>query len=76
MININAHIESNPEIMLGKPTIKGTRITVELLLRKMADGYTPDEIIGMYPHIKLTDILAAISYAASVIENEEVIKAA
>ncbi len=76
MIEIRNHIESNPKIMLGKPIIKGTRITVELILRKMADGYNPEEIIEMYPHIKMKDIFASITYAASVIENEEVIKAA
>jgi uncharacterized protein (DUF433 family) len=62
--------------MLGKPVIKGTRITVELLLRKLADGYDSKEILEMYPHLKPEDISAAILYAASVIESEEVIKAA
>ncbi len=38
MVDCRDHIESNPDIMLGKPVIKGTRITVELLLRKLADG--------------------------------------
>lgn len=76
MIDINAHIESNPKVMLGKPLIKGTRITVELVLQKMADGYTPAELIQMYPHLKLEDIQATLAYAAAVIANEEVIKAA
>lgn len=76
MIDFTNHIDSDPKIMLGKPKIKGTRITVELLLKKLADGFDTKEIIEMYPHIKLEDILAAIAYAASVIENEEVIKAA
>ena len=76
MIDIRAHIESNPKIMLGKPLIRGTRITVELILQKMADGYDPEEIVQMYPHLKIADIHASISYAASVIANEEVIKAA
>ncbi len=76
MIDIKAHIESNPKIMLGKPLIKGTRITVELILQKMADGYNPEEIIDMFPHLKISDVYASISYAALVIANEEVIKAA
>jgi uncharacterized protein (DUF433 family) len=76
MVNYKDHIESNPDIMLGKPVIKGTRITVELLLRKLADGYDSKEILEMYPHLKPEDISAAILYAASVIESEEVIKAA
>ena len=60
--------------MLGKPIIKGTRITVELILRKMADGYSPGEIVEMHPNVSKNDILASIEYAASVIENEEVIR--
>jgi uncharacterized protein (DUF433 family) len=76
MVNFKDHIESNPDIMLGKPVIKGTRVTVELLLRKLADGYKAEEILEMYPHLKPEDISAAIMYAALVIESEEVIKAA
>ena len=76
MVEFRNHIESNPDIMLGKPVIKGTRITVELLLRKMADGYGSEDILEMYPHLKPEDISASILYAALVIENEEVIKAA
>ncbi len=60
MVNFKDHIESNPDIMLGKPVIKGTRITVELLLRKLADGYESEEILEMYPHLKSEDISAAI----------------
>lgn len=76
MIDIKAHIESNPGILLGKPVIKGTRISVELILRKMADGYKAEEIIQMYPVLTLADIHASIAYAASVIANEKVIRAA
>ncbi len=76
MVDILSHIESTPDVMLGKPLIKGTRITVELILQKMADGYSTSELLEMYPHLKHEDLLAAIAYAASVIANEEVIKAA
>lgn len=76
MVDYKEHIQSNPQIMLGKPTIKGTRITVELLLWKIAGGYTFEEILGMYPHLKLDDILASIAYAAAIMESEEVITAA
>ncbi|MBK8923787.1 MAG: DUF433 domain-containing protein [Saprospirales bacterium] len=41
-------IERNPDVMLGKPVIKGTRITGELLMRKLADGFTPDDILEMF----------------------------
>ncbi|MCX6089611.1 MAG: DUF433 domain-containing protein [Candidatus Atribacteria bacterium] len=44
-------IEINPEIMFGKPVIKGTRITVELILRKLAGGMSPEEILQDHPHL-------------------------
>ncbi len=76
MNNIYNQIESNPNIMLGKPVIKGTRITVESILRKLADGYSSEEITDMYPNIKKHDVSAVLLYAASVIENEEIINVA
>lgn len=76
MVDYRKHIQSNPKVMLGKPTVKGTRITVELLLWKIAGGYTFEEILEMYPHLELNDILASIAYAAAIIESEEVIVAA
>jgi uncharacterized protein (DUF433 family) len=75
-MNYRQRITADYRIMLGKPIIKGTRITVELLLRKLADGYSMIEITEMYPHIQMEDVLAAIGYAASVVEQEEVIQAA
>lgn len=66
-------IVSDPDIMLGKPIVKGTRITVELILRKMAEGMTIEELLEAYPHITKDDILAAISYSADVISKEELI---
>lgn len=75
MVDYRKHIYSDPKIMLGKPIVKGTRITVELLLRKVADGYTFEEVLEMYPHLKLDDILASIAYAATIMESEEVIPA-
>jgi len=62
-------IERNPEIMFGKPVIKGTRITVEFLMRKLADGFNVEEILEMYPHLTLAQILAAFAYAASTNSN-------
>jgi uncharacterized protein (DUF433 family) len=69
-------ITANPKVMLGKPVVKGTRITVELILRKIAGGFSFDEIIEMYPHITKDDILACVAFAASVIESEETLKIA
>ncbi len=62
--------------MLGKPIIKGTRITVELLMRKLADGFTVEDILSMYPHLTLEQVRAAFAYAADKIANEIIVEAA
>ena len=64
-------IELNPEIMLGKPVIRGTRLTVELLLRKLSEGATEENLLEAYPHLKRADIKAAISYAADTLAREK-----
>ncbi|MCM8779165.1 MAG: DUF433 domain-containing protein [Candidatus Omnitrophica bacterium] len=64
-------IERNPKIMFGKPVIKGTRLTVEILLEKLASGYTEKEIKQDYPFITDRDIKAAILYAAKILSLEE-----
>lgn len=58
-MNYKQYIERNPEIMLGKPIIKGTRITVELIMRKLADGYKISDLMESYPHLTEEQILAA-----------------
>ncbi|MCK4554273.1 DUF433 domain-containing protein [Candidatus Parcubacteria bacterium] len=63
----------DPEIMVGKPIIKGTRITVELILRLLAQGQGIDEILQAYPHLKREDIYAALKYAGEIIEEERVL---
>ena len=67
---MNNRIETNPDVMVGKPVIKGTRITVELLLRQLAQGLTTEEILKNYPHLKRKDIHAAIAYAAELVGEE------
>ena len=69
-------ISADPKVMLGKPVIKGTRITVELILRKIAGGYSFDEIIEMYPHINKEDILSCVGYAVLVLESEDTLQSA
>ncbi|OGQ33518.1 MAG: antitoxin [Deltaproteobacteria bacterium RIFCSPHIGHO2_12_FULL_43_9] len=56
-------IEINPDIMLGKPVIKGTRITVELILRKLAEGATVQDVILAYPTINASDVKAALLFS-------------
>ena len=53
------------KIMLGKPVIRGTRLTVELLLRKMSEGATVADLLQMYPQLEVADIEASLRYAAA-----------
>ncbi|HVA81985.1 MAG TPA: DUF433 domain-containing protein [Candidatus Binataceae bacterium] len=66
-------IEINPAVMMGKPVIRGTRITVELILRKLAESATESEILEDYPHLTPEDIRAAIAYGAASVSHEEVV---
>jgi len=60
-------------ILGGKPIIKGTRISVELILKLLSSGMTVDEILNDYPHLKKEEILAAVEYAAQTIRHEKII---
>jgi len=67
----NNRIEINPEIMMGKPVIRGTRIPVYVVLNLLAEGYDFKKIIKEYPDLTREDILAAIKYAARITHFEE-----
>lgn len=60
------------KVMLGKPVIKGTRITVEILLKKLAQNLSPVEILKDYPQLTEADIKAAVDYAAATVEGENI----
>ena len=64
------HIEQKPDIMLGKPVIKGTRLTVELILQEMSDGSTETDILEAHPRLKPEHIRAALAYAAAALGTE------
>jgi uncharacterized protein (DUF433 family) len=66
-------IEINPKVMMGKPIIRGTRVTVELILRKLSDGATEADLIDAYPRLTREDIQAAIRYAADILAHEEIV---
>jgi uncharacterized protein (DUF433 family) len=66
-------IEIDPAIMMGKPVIRGTRITVELILRKLADGASESELLEDYPQLTTKDIRAAVAYGAASVAHEEVV---
>lgn len=65
-------IEVRPEVLFGKPAIKGTRISVEHVLRKLAAGMTPDEIVAEHPNITVEDIHAAEAFAADYLAEEDI----
>ncbi|MGC1376654.1 MAG: DUF433 domain-containing protein [Anaerolineales bacterium] len=65
-------IEINPAVMLGKPVIKGTRITVELVLTRLSEGATVEDLLEAYPHLTKLDIRAALAYAASSLAHETI----
>jgi uncharacterized protein (DUF433 family) len=64
-------IETNPDVMLGKPVIRGTRISVELIVRKFSEGATEAELLDGYPHLTILDLRAALAYAADSVAHEE-----
>lgn len=66
----HAEIISDPNIMMGKPVIKGTRITVELILEKMAAGETIEDLLEAYPHITRAGVLAALGFAAKALRAD------
>jgi len=65
-------IEVNPDILMGKPVIAGTRIPVYLILNLLASGYTQERILEAYPGLVLEDIRAALQYAEQRMRFEEV----
>lgn len=71
-VNWRDHIVSTPEILRGKPRIKGTRIPVSLILGYFAAGYTTEEITVEFPDLKTTHIYACLDYARDLAEFEEV----
>jgi len=70
MQTVNDRIEFNNEIMMGKPVIKGTRITVQNIVEELAAGYSVDSIIEAHPRLK-KDIYAALQDVKEVIKNEK-----
>ncbi|HJS60069.1 MAG TPA: DUF433 domain-containing protein [Vicinamibacteria bacterium] len=72
-MNLTDRITINPDVMQGKPVIRGTRITVDLLLRKLSEGSTEGDLLNAYPHLTPDDIRAALAYAAETVSHEEIV---
>ena len=66
-------IEINPAVMLGKPVIRGTRIPVELIIRKLGQGATEADLLDGYPRLTREDIQAALAYAADSLAHETIL---
>jgi uncharacterized protein (DUF433 family) len=71
-MDIFQHIEVNPKILMGKAVIKGTRISVELILEKLSAGETETQILQAHPHITKEDIKAALAFAAQSLKGENI----
>ena len=63
-------IVSRPDVMFGKPVIEGTRITVELIMERIASGQTVDDILMSYPHLSREQVLSALAHAAQLVRAE------
>ncbi len=70
--NLLNRITVNPEVMVGKPTIRGLRITVEQILKALAGGVTAEELLEDYPELEKEDIQASILYASELVNEEQV----
>ena len=75
-MNWKDRITVDPAILVGKPIIKGTRISVELILERVADGWTTEDILTAYPHITREDVLAALNFAAELFREEKFVAVA
>lgn len=66
-------IEVDPTVMMGKPVIRGTRIPVELIVRKLSEGATETDLLDAYPRLVKEDVRAALAYAADSLAHETII---
>jgi len=69
---VHERIEMNPEVLLGKPVVRGTRIPVEFVLRKLSEGASEADLLDAHPRLDREDILAALSFAADSLAHEKI----
>jgi uncharacterized protein (DUF433 family) len=69
MIEWQKHIHSDPGILLGKPVVKGTRLSVELILELFANGWTEQQVLESYPRLTREDIQAIFAYAYECLKD-------
>lgn len=73
-MDIQERIETDPAKMQGKPVIKGTRITVELIIKKLSEGTTEDQLLEAYPNLTSEDVRAALAYASRVLSFDTTVE--
>ncbi len=66
------HITVDPQILVGKPVVKGTRISVELVIDLLAAGWTEQQVLDSYPTLKTDDVRACLAYASEILHAEKV----
>lgn len=71
-MNWRERIEVDPQVLVGKPVVRGTRLAVELVLELVASGVPESEILASYPRLTHDDILACVAYAAETIKGERI----
>jgi uncharacterized protein (DUF433 family) len=72
VVNLSDRIVVDPQVLVGKPIVKGTRVSVELVVDLLAKGWTQDQILDSYPNLTADDIRACLAYATEVLHSERV----
>jgi len=70
-MNWRDHIVSDPEILVGKPVVKGTRLSVDLILDRLADGWAAEDLFKSYPRLTPEALQAVFAFAADVLKDED-----
>ncbi len=65
-----SRIHADPRVLCGKPVVRGTRVSVELILRKLSEGATVEDLLDAYPHLTVDDIRAAVAFAGDVVADD------
>lgn len=76
MVDYTEKIEINPGVMLGKPVIKGTRITVELILEELSTNKNMDDLLKAHPRLDKEGVLAALAFAADALKGKKIYRIA
>lgn len=72
-MNWREHIDRDPHVLAGKPKVRGTRISVELVLERLGDGWTFEQLIEAWPHVSALQVRACLAFAAEVLATDEVV---